>query len=260
VLVLALLGVLTTLTGAPGPVVAGLPADPDTSLLVAGTALRFGLADSVVAARGFTPAESGDRQGPCRFFGLDSDARLGFTHGRLDRAEFTIAEIAPHQRDYVQDQLTAMGYRRGGQRLGERAGECDWQGAVRVQLTVDGTQLKALVTPPPPPPPPPVPVLPGTLHVREPGRPGHRGEAVLLEAPACTAPAALRPDGAPPRVRVRLLVDTDGSVLEATVIRGLPTLDTPALDCARRWRFEPRNWQGAPCRFWVEAPVTVGLD
>jgi len=240
-------------------VLAALLAAPpaDTVLRVPGTALRFGLADSVVAVRGFTPAGADARDGRCRFFGLDAAVRLDFARGRLSRAEILLEGLSPHQRDYVQDQLTAMGYRRVGERLGTRAGECRWEGAVRLQLIGNGGKLQVVATPPPAPVPP---LLPDTLHVREPDRLARRSEAVVLAAPPCAAPPDRRPDGAPPRVRVLLLVDTDGTVLEATVIRGLPTLDPAALDCARGWRFEPRTWQGAPCRFRVEVPITVSFD
>jgi TonB family protein len=270
VLVLAMLGVLVGV-----PAMAGPP--PDTSMRVPGTTLRFGLADTLVAARGFAPAGTGSREGRCRFFGIVSDARLGFADGRLARAEFTVEETSPHERAYVQDQLTAMGYRRRCDRLAPAASDCEWSGRTRVRLTVAYAHLKAVVTPPestgpgaglvgtPGPAGTPgalaaVPVLPETLGVSAPGRPSRHAEAVVRDAPRCPAPSASGAAGVIGRVWILALVDVDGRVLEATVTRGIPALDPTALECVRRWRFEPRTWQGAPCRFRVEVPVTVTFD
>jgi TonB family protein len=283
VLVLAVLVVFAT----AGP---GSPPGPaDTSVCVPGTSLRFGLADSLVAARGFTRAGSDGREGSCRFFGIPGKARLGFADGRLARAEFTAVETAPHQRGYVQDQLSAMGYRRRCSRLRPTSSDCEWTGRTRVHLKVDQAQLTAVVTPPEPVAPADpgaavraapadtgpraaaggpdgagtlrsVPVLPETLGVSAPGRPGRRAEAVVRDAPRCLPPPGPRAAGIVGRVWVLALVDVDGRVLEAAVTRGIPTLDAAALECVRRWRFEPRTWQGAPCRFRVEVPVTVTFD
>ena len=65
-------------------VLAGIPGPADTAVRVPGTALRFGLADSVTAARGFAPAGAGSLAGRCRFFGMDGDATPRL-HGRTAR-------------------------------------------------------------------------------------------------------------------------------------------------------------------------------
>ena len=122
-------------------------APADTVVRVPGTALRFGLADTLVAARGFAPAADGAREGRCRFFGMDGAARLRFVDGRLARAEFTVERASPRQRDYVQDQLAAMGYRRSCAKLLPAASDCEWTGRTRVHLTVTGARLEAVVTP-----------------------------------------------------------------------------------------------------------------
>ena len=82
----------------------------------------------------------------------------------------------------------------------------------------------------------------------------------MREAPRCPASPAARAAGVIGRVWVVALVDVDGRVLEAAVTRGIPALDAAALECVRRWRFEPRTFQGAPCRYRVEAPVTLTFD
>ena len=119
-------------------------APADTVVRVPGTALRFGLADTLVAARGFAPAADGAREGRCRFFGMDGAARLRFADGRLARAEFTVERASPRQRDYVQDQLAAMGYRRSCAKLLPAASDCEWTGRTRVRLTVTGAVTPAV--------------------------------------------------------------------------------------------------------------------
>lgn len=137
-LVLAVIGLF--LTGAApdsGPA--------DTSLRVPGTTLRFGITDAALSARGFAGAGAGARHGPCRFFGLPSEASLDFEEGRLARAAFTVDDASPHQIAYVQDQLTVMGYKRRCAKLVPRASVCDWTGPVLVHLEVSGAKLTARV-------------------------------------------------------------------------------------------------------------------
>ena len=135
---LAVLGLFLA-GAAPGPVLA------DTSLRVPGTTLRFGITDAAASARGFAAAETGVRHGPCRFFGLASDASLDFAEGRLSRAAFTVDNASPYQVAYVQDQLTAMGYKRHCAKLAPQASVCDWTGPVFVHLEVTGAKLAARV-------------------------------------------------------------------------------------------------------------------
>lgn len=137
-LALAVLGLFLT-GAAPGP------APTDTSLRVPGTTLRFGITDAATSARGFAATEAGVRRGPCRFFGLPSEASLDFDQGRLARAAFTVDEASPHQIAYVQDQLTAMGYKRRCAKLAPRASVCDWSGPVLVHLEVNGAKLAATI-------------------------------------------------------------------------------------------------------------------
>jgi TonB family protein len=54
-------------------------------------------------------------------------------------------------------------------------------------------------------------------------------------------------------VRVSLVVETDGSVAEARVVRGVhPVLDAETLRAARAWRFRPARQYGDPVRVRVE--------
>ena len=279
-----------------GLLAAASPAD--TAVRVPGTTLRFGLADTVISARGFAAAGPGERRGLCRFFGLTSDATLTFEGGRLARAEFAVSDASTSELAYVHDQLTAMGYRKTCQRSSSDVEVCDWVGRTLVHLTVNGANLKASIvsargaetaaardpahdaglarpTPPaatarvPAPPLVPrdtvrpaapatraVPVLPETLAVRVPGRASAYAPATLLSEPRCDYPGAARAAGIQGRVWVLVLVDTDGHVIRAQLQSGIAVLNTAALGCARGWSFEPVTWNGAPCRYWVLAPVT----
>jgi len=124
------------------------PVPADTSVRIPGTTLRFGLTDSTVSARGYAVVESGTRQGRCRFFGLDSEARLDLEGGRLREAQFTVTGASAYEIAYVTDQLTAMGYRRRCEPAAPRASRCDWTGRTRVLLETQGTIFSATVRPP----------------------------------------------------------------------------------------------------------------
>ena len=132
-LALAILGLLAAASSA------------DTAVRVPGTTLRFGLADTVISARGFAAAGPGARKGLCRFFGLTSDATLTFEGGRLARAEFSVSNASATELAYVHDQLTAMGYRKSCESSPSNVEVCDWAGRALVHVTVKGTDLKASI-------------------------------------------------------------------------------------------------------------------
>jgi TonB family protein len=73
-------------------------------------------------------------------------------------------------------------------------------------------------------------------------------------------PDSARSQGVFGRVTVDVLVDTDGRVIEANVVHGIAALNEAALDCARKFRFEPYHWRGRNVRFWHELPMTFLLD
>jgi len=105
-----------------------------------------------------------------------------------------------------------------------------------------------------------VPMLPETLAVQIPNRPSRYAAAEVASEARPVYPEAARRAGLQGRVWVLALVDTDGRVLEARVARSsIATLDPAAVEAARRYVFKPRSWQGAPCRFRVEVPVTFTL-
>jgi TonB family protein len=262
----------------------------DTALRVPGTLLRFGLTDTLASARGFPPAGGGTRQGRCRFFGLVSQATLGFTDGRLARVRFSVTSASPYEVAYIEDQLTAMGYKRRCKTRSPAESVCDWTGRASVHLEVRDTSLTATVVPagtetmgpgaPPAPgaqdraeptgagplPVPPVtlaaplPMLPETLAVPLPNRASRYAAArVVGEARAPVYPAVALRTGIQGRVWLIALVDTSGRVIEANVTRGIPELNDAALEAVRLWRFEPRTLQGTPCRFRVLLSVPFTL-
>ncbi len=288
-LALAVLGMLLAGEPAALPPAQALPRIP-------GTTLRLGLSDSAAALRGFSALEGGARKGTCRFFGLQSEASLTFAEQRLARATFSVDEASTYETAYVQDQLTAMGYKRRCAKLQPGSSQCDWLGPVLVHLLVVGTKLSATVerapaettavqappaalarvAPSPPRPdtgaalspdtsraapatPRPVPLAPDTLAVPLPGRASPYPAAEVSRRGQCTYPEAARRSGIQGRVWVLATVDTSGRVLEAQVARGIAELNAAALCSARLWHFAPRTWQGQPCRYRVLVPITFTL-
>ena len=145
----------------------------DTAVRVPGTTLRFGLDDAAISARGFTASEPGTRKGRCRFFGLTSDATLTFEGGRLARAEFAVSGASPSELAYVEDQLTAMGYRRDCPRSTPKSRTCDYTARTRIHLEVNNASLSASVVPAdravaPPPAPPGTGPSPASAEPRDP--------------------------------------------------------------------------------------------
>jgi protein TonB len=104
-----------------------------------------------------------------------------------------------------------------------------------------------------------VPVLPETLGVPLPGRTSPYAIAGVRDEWRPLYPPAARRAGIQGRVWVIALVDTSGRVLEAEIERGIPELNAAALDGLRHWRLERRTWQGEPCRYRVEIPVSFRL-
>ena len=63
-------------------------------------------------------------------------------------------------------------------------------------------------------------------------------------------------------VYVKMLVDLDGSVMDALVIKssGYPLLDSEAITSARKTLFEPGQLDGKPVRVWVAMPIQFALE
>jgi periplasmic protein TonB len=102
-----------------------------------------------------------------------------------------------------------------------------------------------------------VPVFPQVFVLGRGAPAGVRAPALTDSTPlvAPAYPARARDAGVQGRIWVRALVDTNGAVMTAQVVRSIPELDSAAVAVARRCRFRPYEAQGAPVRFRVEIPV-----
>jgi TonB family protein len=250
------------------------PAQADTaaaaSVRMPGTWMRLGDPESRILARANFPAgEKAQgvvmRHGAAIWFGLHGQVALRFRDDRLDQAEFTIEDTAPYWIDYVRDQLRLAGYRASCEQDDPGLVLCDWHGEASVRFELREHKLLARITPAGPlaaPPPRParrdtVPVFP-QLFVLGRGAPAGVRTPALVDSTPLVAPAyppAAREAGVQGRIWVRALVDTNGAVLNAQVVRSIPELDSAAVAVARRCRFRPYQAQGAPVRFRVEIPV-----
>jgi TonB family protein len=113
--------------------------------------------------------------------------------------------------------------------------------------------------PPPPPPPPPPPARqqvedPISIKWDTPPRP-------ILTAIAAY-PELARKAGIEGRVILMLLVDENGSVVEAEVVKAEPPgiFDDAALMAIRNWRFEPAMKDGKPIKVRMEQPMEFALQ
>jgi TonB family protein len=208
-----------------------------------------------------------------RFFGVESDAELDFTSGVLQQASFEVAAPSSHTLDYIADQMRRSGYH-GGCTV-KQTRSCEWTGAVSVTLTANPQHLTARMSRPEPgpqPPPEPVatappepatpPVLADTLTAVLPGfntPPGARAASVKRLDVELRYPPAAHNAGVQGIVRVLVLVDTDGTVLGAHILKSIPELDATALEVARGAHFDPIVADGRPSRFYAKLliPFTV---
>jgi len=73
-------------------------------------------------------------------------------------------------------------------------------------------------------------------------------------------PDSARKAGIGGTVRVRALVDVDGTVREAHVTDGVFGLDDAAVAAVRQWRFRPALHAGVPVASWAVVPVRFSLQ
>lgn len=117
---------------------------------------------------------------------------------------------------------------------------------------------RAAVTTPDPrlvPPPPPKKDVP-----QAPVRPGGS-----IKAPVRTI--YVRPDYPPTAVAARIsgtvvieaIIDTDGTIRDARVLRSVPLLDAAALAAVRQWRYTPTTLNGVPVAVIMTVTVTFTL-
>jgi TonB family protein len=264
-------GVAVPAATGKAPVTADTAAAP--TVRMPGTWMRLGEAESRILARANFPAADGPkgngivtRQGPALWFGISGQVALRFRDDRLDQAEFTIENTAPYWIDYVRDQLRLAGYRASCEQDDPGLVQCDWRGETSVRFELREHRLLVRITPAEPIAAPPprrpagrdtVPVFPQVFVLGRGAPAGVHPPALADSTPLVSPayPAAAREAGVQGRIWVRALVDTNGAILNAQVVRSIPELDSAAVAVARRCRFRPYVAQGSPVRFRVEIPV-----
>lgn len=82
---------------------------------------------------------------------------------------------------------------------------------------------------------------------------------VLITLPAPVYPELARKADVEGTVVVRALIGTDGTVVDALVVEGVPMLDAAALDAVRKARFKPALQQHRPVAVWVSIPIRFRL-
>jgi TonB family protein len=60
-------------------------------------------------------------------------------------------------------------------------------------------------------------------------------------------------------VEIEILIDTQGRVSKAKVVKSIPELDAAALDCVRNWVFRPAMKGGQPVATVASAPITFKI-
>jgi TonB family protein len=245
---------------------------------IPGTNLKLGQSlgaiDSVLGLHG-APADArghAQRQSRVRFFGLEGDASLDFADAVLETASFDVATPSSHTLDYIADQMRRSGYRGGC--IEKQSLSCEWSGAASVTLTANDQHLTARVRRPEPDAnATPVPAAPAPVATETPlltdtldaVLPGGTAPAGLRTVPVkrldveMRYPPAAHSAGVQGVVRVLVLVDTDGAVSGARVLKSIPELDAAALEVAHGAHFEPVVVDGKPSRFYARLviPFTV---
>ena len=143
--------------------------------------------------------------------------------------------------------------------------------AIEIRKTQPYVQRAGEPPPPPPPPPPmlvtaadgtttvvvPSPAAPMVAPVPEAYRREIEARQPLRVGGNVKSPVKIRdvkptypPEAQAARVEgvviVEILIDTDGEVVDARILRKIPLLDDAALDAVRQWRFAPTIVDGEP--------------
>ena len=83
----------------------------------------------------------------------------------------------------------------------------------------------------------------------------------VIAQPAPVYPEVMRESGLRGEVLVDFIVDREGRVTRAYVVRSLnPAFDEPALEAVRRWRFEPGRKGDVPVNTHMRVPIAFRLD
>jgi TonB family protein len=125
---------------------------------------------------------------------------------------------------------------------------------------------------PPPPPPPPPPGGPGTAAILSPmfdanvarlhpvrvG--GNLKTPTKIRDVKPEYPTLARESNAQGVVILEVLLDTDGSVADARILRSIPIFDEAALGAVRQWKFVPTLLNGQPTAMLMTVTVNFTLS
>ena len=106
---------------------------------------------------------------------------------------------------------------------------------------------------PPPPPPPPAPR--GPIRVG-----GQIKEPALVYRVEPVYPGVAISANVEGTVILEAIVDEEGRVESARVLRSLSVLDKPAVDAVKQWRYSPVLLNGKPEKFILTVAVTFRLE
>jgi len=116
-------------------------------------------------------------------------------------------------------------------------------------VTIETTDLRVDVAPPPPPPP----MVDEFVAYDTPPK--------LIKLVKPIYPDIARKAGIEGMVILKILVDVDGKVIDAVVLKSLGNVgcDEAAIEAAKQCRFEPALQRDKPVRVWVSYPVRFVL-
>jgi len=242
------------------------PAPGDTLVRIPGSPFRLGWSAERASSHAAFPLIDSDpqravRQGETTWFGAPARATLTYVEGRLAQVRMSARGASPRLSEYIPDDLRRRGYRRVSYSGSAGIWNSDWIGPSRAHLTIGGGSVVAEFSPAPPP----------AAHVEAPAARGGPIETLdfsgtpppdSLEAPRRTfTPAGpVRPQIAVDaqvfgRVLVVAEVDTSGAVERVDLVRGIPELNSAAIDWASQMWFEPYRHRGRPARFRIAISV-----
>ncbi len=96
----------------------------------------------------------------------------------------------------------------------------------------------------------------------KPGAPAAEGEAIPIQRVDPQYPQQALIDGAEGYVKFKILIGTDGRVLDVRVTEAAPgrIFVRSAVRAVRRWKFKPRVVDGVPVERWARTSIVFELD
>lgn len=117
---------------------------------------------------------------------------------------------------------------------------------------------------PSPPPPPPADTADSFMKTMERLRPIRVGGAIKQPAKIKDVKPMYPPDAQGANIQgvviIETIIDTDGTVADARILRSIPMLDEAALNAVRQWRFTPTELNGDPTAIIMTVTVNFTLQ